>query len=75
MFSFRNLSLILLPVTDAIKSAAGRPSGQESVTEKNLVQLSRVRLLPSFYEMLEKFMFNAFDGCSIALPSAPKVCN
>ena len=30
-------------MTDAIKSAAGRPCGQESVTEQNLAQLSRVR--------------------------------
>ena len=60
-------------MTDAIKSAAGRPCGQESVTEQNLAQLSRVRLLLSFYEMLEKLMYNAFDGCSVALPLAPKV--
>ncbi|EFX69271.1 hypothetical protein DAPPUDRAFT_228726, partial [Daphnia pulex] len=61
-----------LAIEDAIKSAAGRPSGQESVTEQNLAQLNRIRLLLSFYEMLEKFMYNAFDGCSIALPQAPK---
>ncbi|KAK4015632.1 hypothetical protein OUZ56_030607 [Daphnia magna] len=61
-----------LAIEDAIKSAAGRPSGQETVTEQNLAQLSRIRLLLSFYEMLEKFMYNAFDGCSIALPLAPK---
>ena len=66
-------SINLLSILDAIKSAAGRPSGQESVTEQSLAQLSRVSLLLSFYEMLEKFMFNAFDGCSVALPLAPKV--
>lgn len=32
-----------------------------------------MRLLLSFYEALEKFMYNAFDGCSVALPPAPKV--
>ena len=58
----------------ALKFAAiNNPSETETMTEQNLSQLSRVRLLISFYEMLEKFMTNAFDGCSVALPLAPKV--
>ena len=63
MFYFRS---------EAIKSAA-RNTTEEAGAEHNVRRLSRVRLLLTFYEFLEKFMFNAFDGCSVALPLAPKV--
>ena len=67
------LLLIVFSIcAEAIKSAA-RNSTEESGVEKNLWRLSRTRLLLTFYEFLEKFMYNAFDGCSIALPITPKV--
>jgi Serine/threonine-protein kinase smg-1 len=63
-----------LTIEDAIKKAA-RGGTKEEVMEQNIVQLTRVQLLLSFYEYLEKFMFNAYDGSSNALPAAPKVKN
>ncbi len=69
---------LILPVdgTEAIKNAS-RDDGRAEVAEvaevAGLARLERVHLLLSFYEFLERFMFNAFDGCSGALPAAPKV--
>lgn len=59
-------------IQDSIKSAA-RGEASEEVTEQNINRLARVQLILYFYECLEKLMYNAYDGCSVALPLAPKV--
>ena len=75
IYCLRSIFMYISTYKGALKVAAiNNPSAPAAVTEQNLCQLSRVRLLISFYEMLEKFMTNAFDGCSVALPLAPKVC-
>ncbi|XP_022255031.1 serine/threonine-protein kinase SMG1-like, partial [Limulus polyphemus] len=60
----------------AIKSYAKEsrfPPNPRSLTqENNLIDLKRVKLLLDFMEHLEKLMYNAYEGCAIALPTLPK---
>ena len=34
----------------------------------------RVHLLLHFMEHLEKLLYNAYEGCAVAMPMSPKVC-
>lgn len=40
-----------------------------------LIPWFRVRLLLTFVEALDKLMFNAYEGCAVALPQHGKVRN
>ncbi|XP_076329859.1 serine/threonine-protein kinase Smg1 isoform X2 [Tachypleus tridentatus] len=61
----------------AIKSYAKEssrfPHSPKSLAKENkLIDLKRVKLLLDFMEHLEKLMYNAYEGCAIALPTLPK---
>ncbi|XP_054706809.1 serine/threonine-protein kinase SMG1-like [Uloborus diversus] len=63
-----------MAIEAALKSAAKSSKNQDDafIGNSNQMVLLRINLLLSLMEHLEKLMYNAYEGCAIALPSPAK---